>query len=152
MTRVEGDALVLAELEAVDAAGVLRALAELAAPSIGEITVETLGARFAEREQLGSTAIGGGVAMPHCRCPELEQPLVLIARSSRGVPFGAPDDLPVRLFVAVATPAASPADHLRALAQLSRRLRHRERVAQLLAAQDAAGMLAAWRRGDEEAA
>lgn len=152
MTRVEGDALVLAELEAVDAAGVLRALAELAAPSIGQVTVETLGARFAEREQLGSTAIGGGVAMPHCRCPELEQALVLIARSSRGVPFGAPDDLPVRLFVAVATPAASPADHLRALAQLSRRLRYRERVTQLLAAADADGMLAAWRRGDEEAA
>jgi PTS system nitrogen regulatory IIA component len=152
VTRVEGDALVLADLEATDADGVLRALAELAAPAIAGVGPGELVSRFAERERLGSTAIGGGVAMPHCRCPELERALVLIARSRHGVPFGAADDLPVRLFVAVATPAAAPAEHLRTLARLSRRLRDRDRVAALLAAIDASALLDAWRRGADEAA
>jgi nitrogen PTS system EIIA component len=135
----------------VDAAGVLRALAELAAPYIpghgGDARRE-----IREREQLGSTAIGGGVAMPHCRCPETDRPLLLLARSAAGVPFGASDGAPIRLFVAVVTPAGSPAEHLRALAQLSRRLRDAERIARLLAAQDAEAMLAAWRREADEAA
>jgi len=152
VTRGEGDTLVLGDLEATDADGVLRALAELAAPAIAGVGPIDLAARFAEREQLGSTALGGGVAMPHCRCPELDRALLLIARSRQGVPFGAADDLPVRLFVAVATPAASPAEHLRTLARLSRRLRDRERVEALLDAADAAAILDAWRRGADEAA
>jgi PTS system nitrogen regulatory IIA component len=149
-----GDTAVLAlpALEARDAAGVLSALAQAAAREIGGEPAELLAQRFGERERLGSTAIGGGVALPHCRSSTIERPLLLLARSAAGVPFGAADGSPVHLFVAVVTPAGSPAEHLRALAQLSRRLRERERVAGLLAAPDAEAMLAAWRRDAGEAA
>lgn len=152
MERGEAAVLALPALEARDAAGVLSALAQAAAREIGGEPAEALARRFGERESLGSTAIGGGVALPHCRSSALERPLLLLARSAAGVPFGAADGAPVHLFVAVVTPAGSPAEHLRALAQLSRRLRERERVAGLLAAPDAERMLAAWRRGSGEAA
>ena len=152
MKQGEGAVLALPELEARDAAGVLLALASAAAAHIPGTVAEELARRFRERESLGSTAIGGGVALPHCRCPETDRPLLLLARSAAGVPFGASDGAPIRLFVAVVTPAGSPAEHLRALAQLSRRLRDAERIARLLAAQDAEAMLAAWQREADEAA
>jgi PTS system nitrogen regulatory IIA component len=144
--------LALPALEARDAAGVLSTLAEAAAREVGGEPAEVLARRFGERESLGSTAIGGGVALPHCRSAGLDRPLLLLARSAAGVPFGAADGSLVHLFVAVVTPAGSPAEHLRALAHLSRRLRERERVAGLLAAPDAEAMLAAWRREAGEAA
>lgn len=152
MERGEAAVLALPALQARDGAGVLAALAQAAAREIGGEPAEVLAGRFGERESLGSTAIGGGVALPHCRSAALDRPLLLLARSAAGVPFGAADGSPVHLFVAVVTPAGSPAEHLRALAQLSRRLRERERVAGLLAAPDADAMLAVWRRETGEAA
>lgn len=146
------EVLALPRLEARDAAGVLRALAEHAAGSLGGASADELHRRFAERESLGSTALGGGVAIPHCRWEQAERALLLLARAAHGVPFGAGDDLPVLLFAAVVTPAGAPGEHLRALAMLSRRLRDANRVRDLLAARDAAELLAAWRRDASEAA
>lgn len=148
----ELEVLALPRLEARDGADVLRALAEHAARSLGGASADELHRRFAEREDLGSTALGGGVAIPHCRWERAERTLLLLARTAHGVPFNAGDDLPVELFAAVVTPAAAPGEHLRALAMLSRRLRDADRVRDLLAARDATELLAAWRRNASEAA
>jgi PTS system nitrogen regulatory IIA component len=76
-----------------------------------------------ERERLGSTGIGRGIAIPHGKLPELASLYGLFARLERPIAFDAIDDQPVDLVFALLAPAASGAEHLRALARVSRLLR-----------------------------
>ena len=99
-------------------------------------TVDDLVARLLEREQLGCTGLGGGIAIPHCKMPGLSDVVVAMATTAEPIPFGAADGIPVRLIFLVASPAAASAAHLQALARISRILRtpgrhrrHRRRVA-----------------------
>ena len=73
-----------------------------------------------ERENLGSTGFGGGAALPHGRVPGLKQIKGVFARLNKGVDFNASDDKPVDLFFMLVSPENSGADHLSALAQISR--------------------------------
>lgn len=72
------------------------------------------------REQLGSTGIGHGVAIPHGRLPELSQPVVAIARHPGGVDFDAIDGHPVHIIVMLLVPEESSRQHLELLAYLAR--------------------------------
>jgi nitrogen PTS system EIIA component len=76
-----------------------------------------------ERERLGSTAIGRGVAVPHGKLAELSRLYGVFARLERAVPFEAIDNQPVDLVFALLAPAEAGAEHLRALARVSRLLR-----------------------------
>jgi PTS system nitrogen regulatory IIA component len=78
---------------------------------------------LAERERLGSTGIGKGIAIPHGKLPELTQLHGLFARLERPIRFEAIDDQPVDLMFALLAPAEAGAEHLRALARVSRLLR-----------------------------
>lgn len=78
------------------------------------------------REKLGSTAMGGGVAIPHARLPGLDSIIGLFARLERPVDFEAADGLGVDLVFVLLAPEESGADHLRALARVSRLLRDAE--------------------------
>ena len=127
--------LIFPGLAANDAAGVLRQLAErLAATGIVPAT-EPLFERLWEREQLGSTAIGRGIAIPHCKLDGLARVVVAVGLAPRGVDFGAADGQPVRLFFVVVSPSRSPAEHLQSLAAISRWVKGDGRVERLLAAQ-----------------
>src|SRR5947209_4253978 len=95
LTRPE---LILPDLAAGDRGGVLRALAGAVAADGPVADPEALYARLAEREELGSTAVGAGVAIPHCKLPGLSREVVAVAVSPRGVDFGAADGRPVRVF------------------------------------------------------
>jgi len=131
LTRPE---LILPDLAAGDRAGVLRALAgAVAADGLG-VDPATLYARLAEREELGSTAVGAGVAIPHCKLPGLAREVVAVAVSPRGIDFGAADGRPVRVFFLVVSPPGSPAEHLRVLAAISRWVKADGNVGRLLAA------------------
>lgn len=77
-----------------------------------------------EREQLGSTGIGGGTAVPHGRLPGLTRPIALFARLEKPLDFDAIDGRPVDLIFVLLTPADAGADHLKALARISRLLRN----------------------------
>lgn len=90
-----------------------------------------------EREQLGSTALGGGIAIPHCKVDGLESGVVAIGRVAKGVDFGAADGLPVRLFFLVVSPSRSPAEHLQILAAISRWIRGPGRIQAILEQPDA---------------
>ena len=79
--------------------------------------------RLEERERLGSTSLGGGIAIPHLKLSAAAEPGVAVASFPAGVDFGAPDGLPVRLIFLVISPADSPAAHLQILARISRLLR-----------------------------
>ncbi len=76
-----------------------------------------------ERERLGTTGIGRGTAIPHGRMPDLPQIYALFARLEKPIDFEAIDNQPVDLIFLLLTPANSGADHLKALARLSRLLR-----------------------------
>jgi nitrogen PTS system EIIA component len=76
-----------------------------------------------EREKMGSTGIGKGIAIPHGKLAELTQLYGVFARLERPIPFEAIDDQPVDLLFTLLAPAEAGAEHLRALARVSRLLR-----------------------------
>lgn len=93
-----------------------------------------------ERERLGTTGIGGGTAVPHGRLPELPRIFGLFARLERPIDFEAIDNQPVDLIFLLLTPTAAGADHLKALARVSRLLRDRK-ICEKLRATDSAEAL-----------
>ena len=117
LTRPE---LIFPDLAAKDRATVLRALAERIA-GLGLVRdADDLFQKLWEREQLGSTGIGSGIAIPHCKLPGLSHGVVAIGMVPGGVDVGAADGQPVRLLFLVLSPSAAPAEHLQVLATISR--------------------------------
>lgn len=76
-----------------------------------------------ERESLGSTALGEGVAAPHARVPGLKRPAFAPALLETPLDFAAPDDLPCDILVVLLSPEDAAGDHLRALAKIARTLK-----------------------------
>lgn len=76
-----------------------------------------------ERERLGTTGVGHGVAIPHGKFPTLDRPYGLFARLNHPVDFESVDDQPVDLIFLLLAPDTAGADHLKALAKVSRTLR-----------------------------
>lgn len=93
----------------------------------GKLSAERLSAR----EKIGSTGFGGGVAIPHARLPDLTSVTGVFMRLAQPIEFGAVDDLPVDLVFMLLSPEDAGADHLKALARVSRRLRDRTFLAKL---------------------
>jgi PTS system nitrogen regulatory IIA component len=84
-----------------------------------------------EREKLGSTGFGGGIAIPHARLDGLPRVSGVFARLATPIDFGAVDELPVDLVFMLLSPSGAGAEHLKALASVSRRLRDRNFAAKL---------------------
>lgn len=76
-----------------------------------------------DREALGSTGVGMGVAVPHCKWKGVERIVGALGRSGAGVEFGARDGKPVRLFFLVVSPVNASGPHIRVLAAVSRLVR-----------------------------
>lgn len=129
--------LIFPDLPAADRAEVLRAFARRLAERGLVQDADALFDRLWEREQLGSTAIGGGIAIPHCKVDRLKSGIVSVGRVPAGVDFGATDGQPVRLFFLVISPSQAPAEHLQILAAISRWIKGGGRVEALLAQPDA---------------
>ncbi len=72
-----------------------------------------------ERERLGSTALGKGVAIPHARLPGVDRPSIAIIKMDKGIDFDAPDGLPVDVLVALVVPDEANEEHLQILASLA---------------------------------
>jgi PTS system nitrogen regulatory IIA component len=79
--------------------------------------------RMSDREKLGTTAFGGGIAIPHARIDSPDGVCGVFVRLDRPIDFGAVDELPVDLIFALFSPADAGSDHLKALARVSRALR-----------------------------
>ncbi|MGL4314840.1 MAG: PTS sugar transporter subunit IIA [Sphingomonas sp.] len=99
---------------------------------------------LSEREKLGSTGFGGGVAIPHGRLAGLGQVTGLFARLAQPIDFEAVDALPVDLVFAMVSPPDAGAEHLKALARVSRRLRDQAFVAKLRGAGSTDALYALW--------
>ncbi len=76
-----------------------------------------------ERERLGTTGVGRGIAIPHGKLPTLDHVYGIFARLERPIDFDAVDDQPVDLIFLLMAPESAGADHLKALARVSRLLR-----------------------------
>ncbi len=87
--------------------------------------------RLVERERLGSTGFGGGIAIPHGKIEGLDRVVGLFARLGSPIDFAAIDDLPVDLVFLLLSPVDAGVEHLKALARVSRRLRDKPFVAKL---------------------
>jgi PTS system nitrogen regulatory IIA component len=130
---------VIADLSGASVASVL---AELARPVAAATRLDagSLSAGLSARERLGSTGIGEGVAVPHCKVPGLGALTAALGRSVEGVDFRALDGKLTRIFVALFAPERAGAEHLQALARVSRLVKRPELRKALLEAPDAATM------------
>ena len=93
--------------------------------------------RIMEREALGSTGFGRGVAIPHARIAGLSRPVAVFLRLERPVEFAAADGMPIDCVFGLLSPDQAGAVHLQALAGISRMMRDDRMHARLLAAPDA---------------
>ena len=89
-----------------------------------------------EREKLGSTGFGRGIALPHARIDGLKRPVAALLRLNEPVDFDAADRLPIDLAIGLVSPVHAGATHLHALAELSRMVRDEDMREALLEAQD----------------
>lgn len=127
-------------LEVASKKRLLEAMAELLAADSG-LPAKSIFQILTERERLGSTAIGEGVALPHGRLAELEQPLGACASLAAPVDFDAPDGRPVDLVFALLVPEAATQAHLDILARLARCFHDDTWREALRRAPDTAGLL-----------
>ena len=102
---------------------VLMELATLVADRGYAPDARELARRLLERERLGCTGLGSGIAIPHCKLPDIDRVAVAVASTQNPIDFGAPDGRPVDLVFLVVSPANGAAAHLQALARVSRLLR-----------------------------
>ena len=93
---------------------------------------------FLEREALGPTGVGKGIALPHARIPGLEEIRGFFVRVEKPMDFGSVDRQPVDLFFALLAPQESGVDHLKALALISRTMRDTALCSKLRANSDPA--------------
>lgn len=95
-----------------------------------------------EREKLGSTGFGRGVAVPHARIDGINRPVTVFLRLTAPVEFDSADDLPVELVFGLLSPASAGATHLHALAEISRLMRDEALHEALLGADSAEALYA----------
>ena len=132
----------------VAAADKQRLLSEMArkAGSFLDVLPEHILAELLKREELGSTGLGGGVAIPHARFHQLSKPFGIFARLRKPINFDAVDGKPVDIVFLLLLPATPDSEQLGALASIARKLRSLKVVAALRSARDGAeiyGILAA---------
>ena len=121
---------VVANLKATSKKHLFHELARIASEVCG-LPARTVFDAALERERLGSTGVGGGVAIPHARLEELSAICGIFVRLETPIDFDSIDDQPVDLVFLLLAPDDAGADHLKALARVSRVLRRidlRERV------------------------
>ncbi|MFN0265291.1 PTS IIA-like nitrogen regulatory protein PtsN [Tepidamorphus sp. 3E244] len=136
LTDLIGQDAIIASLKASSKKQVIQEMAEVAA-SITNLPVRLIFEQLLQRERLGSTGIGHGIAIPHARINGIYQIAGVFARLDRPIEFDAVDDEPVDLVFMLLAPEGEGADHLKALARIARVLRDPENTGKLRASRDA---------------
>lgn len=116
--------LIIENINATDKMGVIREFADLLKTAGKVRDADELFRVVVERESLGSTGIGEGVAIPHGKLPFIHEMIVAFGRSCKGVDFQSVDGKPVSIFFLLVTPEDNPGEHLRTLARISRILKN----------------------------
>ena len=132
--------MVVPALEATEKKSILEELATYMADHHPRIERAALSRVLIEREQLASTAIGEGVAIPHGKLASVGEIVACLGRAPRGVEFDSMDGQPTYLFFVLVAPESSTGAHLKALARISRVFKDPEFRRRLMAAPDAETM------------
>jgi len=132
--------MVVPALQATEKRAILEELANYMAGRHPRIDRATLARVLIEREQLASTAIGEGVAIPHGKLGAVGEIVACLGRATSGVDFDSMDGQPTYLFFVLVAPESSTGTHLKALARISRVFKDPEFRRRLLAAPDAESM------------
>lgn len=148
---IVGPEAILSRLNATSKKHLLQELAQCAEEVLG-IKARTAFDAMLERERLGATGMGHGVAIPHARIDGLKGIVGIFAALSKPVDFEAVDGEPVDLVFALLAPKDAGADHLRALARVSRRLRDPSVCAKLRSADHPSAIYAVLTQGLENRA
>ncbi len=130
---------VMLDISASDKQKLLSALARKAA-TIVNLRPEQVLAELEKREALGSTGVGGGVALPHARFDQVGKPLGVFVRLRKPIAFDAVDGQPVDIVFLLLLPQTPGGDTLGALASIARKLRRPEITAGLREAHDGAAV------------
>jgi nitrogen PTS system EIIA component len=130
---------VMIDVAAADKQKLLLALARKAGAVI-DVAPEQILAELQKREELGSTGVGGGVALPHARFQQVGQPTGMLLRLRKPIGFDAVDEEPVDIIFLLLLPETSEGEQLGALAAIARKLRNPEVTAALRDARDNAEM------------
>jgi nitrogen PTS system EIIA component len=138
---------VVTDLRASNKTSVLQELA-LRAAAILKMPADTISAELLKREQLGSTGMGDGIAIPHARVAGVMAPFGLLARLKEPIDFDAVDGQPVDLVFLLLGPASPQGEQLNVLACVARKLRDPATVAELRSAKDSQAL---YRRMTEDA-
>jgi len=136
------------DVPAANKKGVLAAAAAALAGAAGA-DVRAVAEALSERERLGTTGFGHGVAIPHARLSGASGITGVFLRLSHPVPYAAVDDEAVDLVFAMLSPPDAGADHLKALARVSRRLRDQHFLAKLRGAGSPDALWALFTAGDQ---
>ena len=132
---------VFANVKASCKKSLLQDLADKASRKTG-IAAATIFQTLLEREKLGSTGIGNGIAIPHGRLKGLDAITGIAVQLAKPVDFEAMDDQPVDLVILLLAPEDSGADHLKALARIARILKQPNKLNKLRTASDSASLYA----------
>jgi PTS system nitrogen regulatory IIA component len=141
-------ALFLSDLHSSDKQAALSEIVDGLIAGTSITNKETILQMLQSRENLGSTAVGPGVAFPHGRTLAVQQLIILIARSRQGVDFGSEDGQPTHLFfVLLAPPQDSGHKYIKSLAVLTEKLQDTKLRDRLLEAPDYEGFSAVLQEG-----
>jgi PTS system nitrogen regulatory IIA component len=132
----------LLEVEASDKARLLKDLSTFAATRL-RMPADQIAEALRKREELGSTGVGNGAAIPHGRIAGLEAPFGILARLRKPIAFDAIDGEPVDMVFAMLLPTSTGDDQLKALAAVARKLREPAMLKALRGADDSAALYAA---------
>jgi PTS system nitrogen regulatory IIA component len=130
---------IIASLKAPTKKQALQELSERASAVAGLPAREIFDALL-QRERLGSTGVGGGIAIPHGKLPRVARMIGVFARLERPIDYEALDGEPVDLIFLLLAPESAGADHLKALSRVARALRDPSLTARLRATKDASGL------------
>ena len=128
-------ASVIANLKPSSKKQLLQELAEAGAERTG-IESHTIFESLLEREKLGSTGVGNGVAIPHAKLPGMDRMVGVFAHLNKPVAFEAVDDQPVDIVFMLLAPEGSGADHLKTLSKVARLLRDQSTLASIRTSTD----------------
>jgi len=124
LSELTDEDYILPELKAKDKKGVLEELVDALVRREPSIDKKALVKVLLERERLGSTGIGDGVAIPHGKFHGIVHPIISFGRSRKGLDFESMDGEPVFLFFLLVAPENSASIHLKALAKIAKILKN----------------------------
>jgi PTS system nitrogen regulatory IIA component len=142
--------MIVSRLTSSDKGGVLREMVRVLAQVEKEVDEGKMVEILLERESLGSTGIGEGVAIPHGKSKDVKKLLASFGRSLPGIDFQSMDGKPAHLFFLLVAPENSAGIHLKALARISRLMKDQTFRKRLMEADSTEAIYSLFSEGDEK--